>query len=247
MQGLVNFAMAIGDGYDGWMEDFGEYTPTDSVSADGRPGAQEHNLYPVLYHRTAYEAARGAGRPIARFNRSGWTGSARYSQIVWGGDPTTSFGFDGLTSAVRNGLSMGLSGVSLWGSDIGGFFSIARPELTPEIIEHRLSPFHQQASRSSARGLARVDVAQLRLRRRELAPCFELASPVGLRLGHRCAFGPLTLDEIRDRTAVPDEVGQTLVERRLAAQVVGAMQQLVDQGLGDRHRAPPEPARQHRW
>jgi hypothetical protein len=57
------------------------------------------------------------------------------SQIVWGGDPSTVWDFDGLQSAVRNGLTMGLSGVSLWGSDIGGFFSIARPELTPELLK----------------------------------------------------------------------------------------------------------------
>ena len=35
---------------------------------------------------------------------------AQYSQIVWGGDPTTGWGFDGLESAVSNGLTMGLSG-----------------------------------------------------------------------------------------------------------------------------------------
>ena len=59
-----------------------------------------HNRYPVLYHGAAYTYAQDrAPRPLARFNRSGWTGAARVSQIVWGGDPTTGFGFDGLTSA----------------------------------------------------------------------------------------------------------------------------------------------------
>ena len=36
--------------------------------------------------------------------------------IVWGGDPTTGWGYDGLRSAIQNGLSMGLSGVGVWGS-----------------------------------------------------------------------------------------------------------------------------------
>src|SRR3712207_8797647 len=40
------------DGFDGWMEDFGEYTPTDAGSADGTPGTRMHNLYPTLYHRS---------------------------------------------------------------------------------------------------------------------------------------------------------------------------------------------------
>ena len=125
---------AVGNGYDGWMEDFGEYTPLDARSANGTPGPEMHNAYPVLYHGAAYTYAQDrAPRPLARFNRSGWTGAARVSQIVWGGDPTTSFGFDGLTSAVRNGLSMGLSGVSLWGSDIGGYFAISEPQTTPDL------------------------------------------------------------------------------------------------------------------
>ncbi len=128
-------AEALHEGYDGWMEDFGEYTPTDARSADGTPGPAMHNLYPVLYHGAARRyAARRAPRPLARFNRSGWTGAARFSQIVWGGDPTTSWGFDGLASAVKNGLTMGLSGVSLWGSDIGGFFALSRPQTTPELM-----------------------------------------------------------------------------------------------------------------
>ena len=123
------------DGHDGWMEDFGEYTPDDAVSHDGTPGPLMHNRYVELYHQAGGDyAARRAGKPLARFNRSGWTGTARHSTVVWNGDPTTDWGFDGLESAVRNGLSMGLSGVSLWGSDIGGFFALSRPQTTPELL-----------------------------------------------------------------------------------------------------------------
>ena len=46
---------AVGNGYDGWMEDFGEYTPSDAVSSDGTPGPAMHNLYPRLYHQAARE------------------------------------------------------------------------------------------------------------------------------------------------------------------------------------------------
>jgi alpha-glucosidase (family GH31 glycosyl hydrolase) len=125
---------AVGHGYDGWMEDFGEYTPPDSVAADGTPGPAMHNRYVMLYHRSARRYTEQAPRPLARFNRSGWTGAAQYSQIVWGGDPTTDWGFDGLTSAVRQGLSMGLSGVSLWGSDVGGYFALGSRSLSPELL-----------------------------------------------------------------------------------------------------------------
>src|SRR5205085_171211 len=58
---------AVGNGYDGWMEDFGEYTPTDARSADGTPGPQMHNLYPALYHRASLLFAQTAPRPLARF------------------------------------------------------------------------------------------------------------------------------------------------------------------------------------
>jgi sulfoquinovosidase len=122
---------ALDDGHDGWMEDYGEYTPLDAVSHDGQPGRAKHNAHPREYHCAAQELA---DRPL-RYARSGWTGSARCSPVVWGGDPTTDWGYDGLASAVKNGLSMGLSGVSTWGSDIGGFFQLGTRQVTPELLK----------------------------------------------------------------------------------------------------------------
>ena len=127
-------AEALEDGHDGWMEDFGEYTPLDSQTAAGVPGTAVHNPYPRQYHCAAADAAAAAPRPIVRFQRSGWSGTAPCAEVVWGGDPTTTFGFDGLRSAVRQALSIGLSGISTWGSDIGGFFAIGADELTPELL-----------------------------------------------------------------------------------------------------------------
>ena len=109
------------------MEDFGEYTPLDSVSDPGGgrlPGTYAHNLYATRYHCAAYLRTVAAERPIVRFQRSGWTGAAPCAQVVWGGDPTTGFGFDGLRSAVTQALSAGTSGIGIWGSDIGGFFAL---------------------------------------------------------------------------------------------------------------------------
>ena len=127
-------AEAVGHGYDGWMEDFGEYTPLDSRSANGMTGEQMHNYYPVLYHRASWEFASQQGRPVAGFVRSGWTGVQPFAQLVWGGDPTTDWGFDGLQSALRQGLTIGTSGISRWGSDVGGFFALGFRELTPELL-----------------------------------------------------------------------------------------------------------------
>jgi sulfoquinovosidase len=124
-------------GYDGWMEDFGEYTPLDVRTANGRTGPAAHNRYPTEFHAAAAAVAAGLearhGRRLARFVRSGWTGTAAHVPIVWGGDPTTSWGFDGLASAVTCGLSMGASGIAMWGSDTGGFMSTL-DRLTPELL-----------------------------------------------------------------------------------------------------------------
>jgi alpha-glucosidase (family GH31 glycosyl hydrolase) len=125
---------AIADGHDGWMEDFGEYTPLDSYTRDGRDGTKTHNRYAVDYHCTAFALTRTQERPIVRFQRSGWTGAARCAQVVWSGDPTSQWGFDGLASVVTTGLGMGLSGISTWGSDIGGFFGFFGKHLSGEML-----------------------------------------------------------------------------------------------------------------
>jgi len=126
---------ATDDGHDGWMEDFGEYTPPDARGADGSTGEAGHNAYVTRYHCAArtFQNQR-AGKPLARFSRSGWRGTPRCAQIVWGGDPTTDWGYDGLQSSIRQGLTMGLSGVSLWGSDIGGFFALAKDQTNAELL-----------------------------------------------------------------------------------------------------------------
>ena len=117
------------------MEDFGEYTPLDSRSANGherRPRCTTSTHASTTARRRTSRAARAAARRAS--SAPGWTGVAPCAQIVWGGDPTVGWGFDGLASAVTNGLTMGLSGVSTWGSDIGGFFALGANALTPELL-----------------------------------------------------------------------------------------------------------------
>ncbi len=125
---------AVGDGYDGWMEDFGEYTPLDSISRETIDGTRAHNEYARRYHCAGRKAVKREQRPIVRFQRSGWTGASKCAQVVWGGDPTTGWGFDGLRSAMTQALSAGTSGIGIWGSDIGGFFALGFNELTPELL-----------------------------------------------------------------------------------------------------------------
>ena len=128
-------------GYDGWMEDFGEYSPPVAASADGTSPERMHNLYPTTYHCAVAGIVDDlGGRPLSRHQRSGWTGSAKCADIVWGGDPTTRFGFDGLSSTIRQGMGIGMSGVSRWGSDIGGYNSFGANSPRPGVEEERLTP-----------------------------------------------------------------------------------------------------------
>jgi alpha-glucosidase (family GH31 glycosyl hydrolase) len=125
---------AYRNGYDGWMEDYGEYAPPGSVAEDGKKGLRVHNAYPISYHRAGARYAASKRRPVVRFVRSGWSGVHPHAAIVWGGDPSTTWDFDGLRSSLHQALTMGLSGISSWGSDIGGFFTITGPPLTPELL-----------------------------------------------------------------------------------------------------------------
>lgn len=126
---------AFAQGKDGWMEDFGEYTPPFVSSADGTPGERIHNRYPRDYHCTVHRIARRLGRPVTRHQRSGWTGAARCASIVWGGDPATVWGYDGLRSTVTQALTIGMSGVARWGTDIGGYTTLGTGErLTRELL-----------------------------------------------------------------------------------------------------------------
>jgi alpha-glucosidase (family GH31 glycosyl hydrolase) len=128
---------ALTNGYDGWMEDFGEFVPPDAKLADGRPGFAGHNDYCTLYHRASHQLTWPRfGSNFAQFVRCGYTGTAPFARIVWGGDPSEDDSeADGLPAAVSEGLSMGMSGISYWGSDIGGFHALfTAGETSPELL-----------------------------------------------------------------------------------------------------------------
>jgi alpha-D-xyloside xylohydrolase len=83
-------------------------------------GQQVGNIYPMLHARGFYEGMREAGEDeIVLLCRSAWAGSQRYGALVWSGDvPST---FDSLRRQITAGLNAGMSGISWWTTDIGGF------------------------------------------------------------------------------------------------------------------------------
>lgn len=100
--------------------DYGEAVPAGAIFADGRSGEQVHNLYPLLYNQAVYEVMREERGEAMLFSRSGYAGSQRYP-INWTGDAPCTWG--GMAASLRSGLSLSMSGISMWSHDIGGFWN----------------------------------------------------------------------------------------------------------------------------
>lgn len=103
----------------GEMVDFADSLPEDSICANGKNGTQMHNEYAYWYGRRMNEAFKERlGNEFVLFQRSGCAGSQHYT-VAFGGDSYSSF--LGLRRSVWQLLSASSSGISVWGSDIGGF------------------------------------------------------------------------------------------------------------------------------
>jgi alpha-D-xyloside xylohydrolase len=96
----------------------GLYLPDEAAFADGRTGADMRNGYCVEYHKAVAGAVAGDGLIFAW---SGFTGTQAFPGC-WAGDNEPNFGAaGGLPSAIMAGLSAALSGIGVWGHDVGGY------------------------------------------------------------------------------------------------------------------------------
>jgi alpha-D-xyloside xylohydrolase len=119
---------AIALGADGFKDDDGEGGFIgDVVFAGGQDARAMRNRYAVEYNRAVAEALQESkGADWVLFQRSGTIGS-HMLPFFWGGDNDASFSPDnGLPTVVTAGLNAGMSGVSLWMSDLGGYNKSAR-------------------------------------------------------------------------------------------------------------------------
>ena len=83
-------------------------------------GAQTSMLYPYYYSKMFYEGLKAEGEEdIILLTRAAYPGIQKYGSLVWNGDIMSTF--DALRMSVKTGLSMAMSGISWWNSDIGGF------------------------------------------------------------------------------------------------------------------------------
>jgi alpha-glucosidase (family GH31 glycosyl hydrolase) len=113
-----------------------ERHPTDMVHFLGS-ASKVHNIYNLLWAKTIFEGF-SQFRPDTRiFNltRSGYAGIQRYGVVPWSGDVAKTFG--GLASQLPMLLSMGMSGLAYYNSDIGGFCcGTTTPELYVRWMEY---------------------------------------------------------------------------------------------------------------
>ena len=137
------------DGIDGFWNDmnepavWGKWIP-DLVQFDfeGKKGTHRraHNIYGFQMARASYEGGRKVlGKRPFVLTRAGFCGVQRYA-AVWTGDNVASD--DHMMSGVRLINSMGLSGLSFTGMDVGGFTGGASRELyTRWVSIGAFSPF----------------------------------------------------------------------------------------------------------
>ncbi|MCP4136007.1 MAG: alpha-glucosidase [bacterium] len=112
-------------GFSGWMADFSEALPFDSVIESG-DAASYHNKYTEEWALLNKEAIAEAGMEdeIVFFSRAGYTKSPGYCTLFWEGDQMVTWDeHDGFQSAIKGLVSGGFSGLSLNHSDIGGYTS----------------------------------------------------------------------------------------------------------------------------
>ncbi|MBR2826977.1 MAG: alpha-glucosidase [Erysipelotrichaceae bacterium] len=124
-------------GLSGWMADFGEYLPVDSVLYSGEDPAAIHNDWPAIWAKLNEEVIRECGREneIFYFTRAGYTGTLKHSPMMWTGDQHVDWSMDdGLPSVIPATLSLAMSGFGVTHSDAGGYTTIMHIKRSKELL-----------------------------------------------------------------------------------------------------------------
>ena len=126
----------IGKGLSGWMADFGEYLPTDSIVYGG-DAEKLHNKWPTLWAKCNLDAIKEAGKEgeIFIFSRAAYGDTIQYTTSMWNGDQHVDYSNDqGLGSVIPATLSMWCSGVGVNHSDIGGYTTVLHMKRDEELF-----------------------------------------------------------------------------------------------------------------
>jgi alpha-D-xyloside xylohydrolase len=110
-------------GVDAIKGDRGDETDFERSEFHAGPGRAWHNRYPVLYARAAMRALRASrGGGVFSIFRAGSAGSQSATPGMWAGDQQMTV--EGMQQAIRLGLSTSVSGLPVWGSDVGGYLGL---------------------------------------------------------------------------------------------------------------------------
>lgn len=124
-------------GFSGWMADFGEYLPTDSVLFSGEDPELIHNRWAAIWAKLNREAVEESGKlgEIMFFTRAGHTDTKKYSTMMWNGDNHVDYSIDfGLPSVIPASLSLTCCGFGLSHSDVGGYTTFMKLCRSPELF-----------------------------------------------------------------------------------------------------------------
>ena len=86
------------------------------------PAIKVGNEYPKKYLEAFYNGLKDEGHSdYVSLIRCAWAGSQKYNGLIWSGDvPST---FEAFRDQIAAGLNMGIAGIPLWTTDIGGFMT----------------------------------------------------------------------------------------------------------------------------
>ncbi|MCC9168766.1 glycoside hydrolase family 31 protein [Pontibacter harenae] len=100
---------------------------SEKVGPTGEDIKWKHNIFPVIYTKASFEKFQEHNgiRGMAH-TREGYAGIQRYP-FIWAGDWPSEWQY--FAPVIKAGLNIGLSGVSNWSHNMGGFEHVADPEL----------------------------------------------------------------------------------------------------------------------
>ena len=111
-------------GVDGWMNDFGEYTPYNSISHDGQYGLTMHNKYPLYWAQAAKNFCKTnyPNKEITIFSRSGNIGQQSNVDFHFTGDRNANYdNLSGFGGQVIGLTTAGISAHPNTSIDIGAY------------------------------------------------------------------------------------------------------------------------------
>jgi alpha-glucosidase (family GH31 glycosyl hydrolase) len=120
------FKAKYDEGIAGWWNDLSEpeMHPQYLYHYGGFSAFEIHNLYPYKWSEILFEKFSDykPNERLVHFSRGGTTGMQKFGTICWTGDVLSSYG--GLQMQIPIMLGLGINGIILVGSDVGGFYAI---------------------------------------------------------------------------------------------------------------------------